>query len=485
MMRHLPALVFLLPFVTAVCMPLVSLARPRWCRGLTIGALAGMTGLSLVLYGRVITTGPIHYALAGWQPPFGIEWVVDGLSGLLLPMLGSLGLLGVWYAGPLVAKGRARVHFHLLVLLLVSGLSGIVMAADLFNIFVFLEVSALASYALVGSAGGRALISAFRYLILGTLGASLYLLGVGYFYAVTGTLNMADLADRLPDLLASKAVMAGLIFMLIGLGIKMALVPLHGWLPDAYVDAPDSVSPLLAPLVTKVALYAVVRVMYWVMGRAEVGEVLPILTLSTWLGAVAALVGAFLALSQHDLKRMFAYAGISHVGIIVMGVCLGNATGFAGGIFYLLNDAVMQATLFYIVGMAFYAKGIREIADLGRLRGQMPWTIGALIVMAVSMIGIPPSGGFFGKWYIILGALEAGNYIVVAGVVGATLLTLGYFVKIFERIFGESTPSEPMMVTEGPMPMRASMGMLAAVSVLLGLMSDPMIRLILDHAFPK
>ncbi|RMH37489.1 MAG: hydrogenase 4 subunit B [Nitrospirae bacterium] len=484
MRHHLPVFVFLLPFGMAICMPLISLVRPKWCRGLTMLALAAMTGLSVMLYSHVIAQGPIRYALSGWMPPLGIEWIVDGLSGLLLPLLGSLALMGVWYAGPLVTEGKGSIHFHLLTLLLVSGLSGMVMAGDLFNIFVFLEVSALSSYALVGSAGGRALVSAFRYLILGTLGASLYLLGVGYFYAVTGTLNMTDLADRLPDLLASKAVMAGFIFMLIGLGIKMALVPLHGWLPDAYVDAPDSVSPLLAPLVTKVALYAVVRVMYWVVGGEEVGETLPILTLSSWLGAVAALVGAFLALSQQELKRMFAYAGISHVGIIVMGVCLGNPTGFAGGIFYLLTDAVMQAALFYIAGTAFYSLGIRTLADLGRLRGQMPWVIGVLIVIAISMIGIPPSGGFFGKWYIILGALEAGNYIVVGGVVGATLLTLGYFVTIFERIFVDSVSSGPAVLAESPLSMRATMGMLAAASLVLGLMSDPMIRLILDHAFP-
>ncbi|RMH07836.1 MAG: hydrogenase 4 subunit B [Nitrospirae bacterium] len=485
MIPHLPALIFLLPFAAAISMPLVSLVRVTWCRGLTLGVLVSMAVLSFVLCHQVVEYGPFHYPLAGWPPPLGIEWVADGLNGLLLPILASLACIGVWYASPTVVDGKGRVYYYTLVLLLVSGLTGILLAGDLFNIFVFLEVSALSSYALVGLAGGRALISAFRYLILGTLGASFYLLGVGHFYAVTGTLNMADLAERLPSILESKVVITGLIFMLIGLGIKMALVPLHGWLPDAYVYAPQSVSPLLAALVTKVALYAVVRLLYWVVSEQVIGQELPLLLLSSWLGAVATVVGAFLALSQQDLRRMFAYAGISHIGLIVMGVCVDNPTGFAGGIFYLINDAIMQAALFAIAGMVMYSHGICEIADLSRIRGHMPWTLTALIVIAVSMIGIPPSGGFFGKWYIILGALEASNYLVVAAVVGATLLTLGYFVKIFERIFGEREPIRGGVQAEGPLPMRVSIGVLAGSTLLLGILSDSVIRLILDHALPR
>ena len=169
-------------------------------------------------------------------------------------------------------------------------------------------------------------------------------------------------------------------------------------------------------------------------------EDLPILLLLSWLGAIAAIVGALLALSQQELKRLFAYGGISHVGLILIGICLGNQTGFAGGVFYLINDAVMQALLFFIAASVFYRHGIRTISDLVQIRGQMPWTIAALIIVALSMIGIPPTGGFFGKWYIILGALDAGNYVAVAAVVAATLLTLAYFAKIFEYVFFESTP---------------------------------------------
>lgn len=481
-----PVLVFLIPFVTAIAMPLVSLWRRHWCRPLAIAALAAMTGSALATYHIVLSHGAISYPFAGWAPPIGIEWVADGLSGLLLVALSTLGLVVSLAGAGLVSQdlGPRLAHFYTLFLMLMSALAGIVLSGDLFNLFVFLEIASLSSYGLIGMAGGRSLIAAFRYLILGTIGASLYLLGVGYFYAITGTLNMGDLAQRLPDLFASKAVAAGLLFILIGLSIKMALIPLHGWLPDAYTQAPDSVSPLLAALVTKVSLYALVRILYWILGSGGLLDDVPVLSILGWIGALATVAGAFIALAQHDLKLMFAYGGISHIGLMVVGVTMGNATGFAGGIFYMINDAVMQAVLFFVAGAVFHRYGTRDLPNLVRLRGEMPWTIGALIVVAMSMVGIPPTGGFFGKWYIILGALEAENYVAVAAVLGATLLTLAYFVKVFTPIFWEQPAETRQASTDAPLPLRVSLGVLAGVLVVLGFGSDWMVKVILESAMP-
>ncbi len=487
MRAHLPALVFLFPFLVAVMMPLIGLLNRGLCRPLALASLAGMTLASLAAFLEALHGGPIHYAFSGWAPPVGIEWVVDGLSGLLGVVIGGIALGSVVFAGATTTQDLSKkvVPFYTLILLLVSALVGIVYAADLFNLFVFLEVGSLCSYALVGSSGGRGLVSAFRYLILGTIGASLYLLGVGYFYAATGTLNMADLADRLPALLHSKSVLTGLIFIVMGLAIKMALVPLHGWLPDAYTYAPDAISPLIAPLVTKVALYALVRIVFWVLGAGTVIGQIPVMIFLGWMGGLAAIVGAFLALSQEDLKRLFAYSGISHIGLIVLGISIGNRTGFAGGLFYLINDAVMQASLFFVAGAAFYRHGVRDLSDLFRLRGQMPWTVATLIVTALSMIGIPPTGGFFAKWYMVLGALEADNYLAVMVIVGATLLTLAYFVRVFERVFHEGgQPSDRPQLAEGPWAMRLSLGAFAATILALGLFSDRIIAVILQSALP-
>jgi multicomponent Na+:H+ antiporter subunit D len=486
MSHQLPAILFLLPLFAAISMPVVCLKHRHWSQPISVAILAAMVLVSIFNLHNVIQHGEVRYMFSGWTAPLGIEWVADGLASIVLVLLAVLGFLCVVFTGPTFPKalGGRIVHFYTLILLLVSALVGMVFTRDLFNLFVFLEVAAISSYALVGVAGGRALFAAFRYLILGTIGASFYLLGVSYLYAVTGTLNMADMANQLPLLLSSKALIGGLLFMFIGLGIKMALVPFHAWMPEAYTYAPESVSPILASLVTKVALLAWVRIVYWVLGAPIVIFNIPILLLVAALGTLAAVIGAFLALAQRDIKMMFAYGGISHIGIILIGLGQGNQTGFTGGVFYLLNDAVMQAALFFLAGIAFCKYGVKTIEDLGRIGKQAPWLTGSLIVMAMGMIGLPPTGGFFGKWYILLGALEAGNYVSVAAVLLSTLLTLAYFVKLFETLFHQSSTQVDVPSGEIPFSFKLTLGVTSAAIILLGLFSAPIVQLLLNHALP-
>ncbi len=486
MSHQLPAILFLLPLFAAISMPVVCLKHRHWSQPISVAILAAMVLVSILNLHNVVHHGEVRYVFSGWTVPLGIEWVADGLASIILVLLSVLGLLGVVFTVPTFQKslGGRVVHYYTLILLLVSALVGMVFTRDLFNLFVFLEVAAISSYALIGVAGGRALFAAFRYLILGTIGASLYLLGVSYLYAVTGTLNMADMADRLPLLLSSKALIGGLLFMFIGLGIKMALVPFHAWMPEAYTHAPESVSPILASLVTKVALLAWIRIIYWVLNAPIIIFNIPILLLVAALGTLAAVIGAFLALAQRDIKMMFAYGGISHIGIILIGLGQGNQTGFAGGVFYLLNDAVMQAALFFLAGVAFCQYGVRTIDDLGRVGKQSLWLTGSLIVMALGMIGLPPTGGFFGKWYIILGALEAGNYVSVAAVVLSTLLTLACFVKLFEAIFRQTSTQLDAQSGEIPLSFKLTLGITSTAIIIFGLFSAPIVQLLLDHALP-
>ena len=486
MSHQLPAILFLLPLFAAISMPVVCLKHRHWSKPISLTILAAMVLVSILNLHNVVNHGEVRYAFSGWTAPLGIEWVADGLASVILVLLSVLGLLGVVFTGPTSPKalGGRIVHYYTLILLFFSALTGIVFARDLFNLFVFLEVAAISSYALIGVAGGRALFAAFRYLILGTIGASIYLLGVSYLYAVTGTLNMADMADKLPFLLGSKALVGGLLFIFIGLGIKMALVPFHAWMPEAYAYAPDSVSPILASLLTKIALLAWVRIIYWVLNASIVVYGIPILLLVAVLGALAAVIGASLALAQRDLKMMFAYGGISHIGIILIGIGQGNQTGVVGGIFYLLNDAVMQAALFFLAGVAFCHYGVRTIDDIGRVGKQAPWLTGSLIVIALGMVGLPPTGGFFGKWNIILGALEAGNYVSVAAVVLSTLLTLAYFVKLFEGIFRQTSTRLDVQFGEIPLSFKMTLGVTSAAIMLLGLFSSPIVQLLLNHALP-
>jgi multicomponent Na+:H+ antiporter subunit D len=486
MKANLPAILFVIPFLAAVCMPMVGLYRKEWCWPAALAALAALNVFSVTAFVHALEAGPVRYPVGGWPPPIGIEWRLDGFSGTAMILIGAVALAAVLYAGPGVRASLAArsAHFYTLVMLLVSALVGMVMTADLFNLFVFLEVASLTGYALVAAAGGRAMLAAFRYLILGTIGASFYLLGVGYLYASTGTLNMADLSERLPALLGSTAVLTGLIFIIIGLGIKMALVPLHGWLPDAYAHAPEAITPLLASLITKVSLLALVRIIFWIWGAEVVWDEVPFMVYLGWVGAIALLAGAFLALSEQNIRRMFAYGGISHVGLVVLGISLGNPTGFAGGIFYLMTDAVMQLGLFFVAGTMAFHYGVREISDLGRLPSRTPWMTAALLVTALSMVGIPPTAGFFGKWYILVGALEMKNYAAAGIILLGTVLTLSYFVRILDRMFREGGKSSAEPGSETPWEMRLGMGVVAVSLMLFGVLSDPVISVLREFAIP-
>ena len=484
-MSQVPVLIFGVALVAAILVQLVSAWRPRWCRPMALGAAAAMSALAVLNLALVVRYGEARYVFGGWGAPFGIEWVADAAASAVAAAIAVIATVGPAYEGQvrIEAKG-SRVGLHyVLILLLLSGLTGVVFAGDLFNVFVFLEVATLATCALIAMAGGKALIFAFRYLILATIGATFFLLGVSFVYAVTGTLNMADLAQRLVPLGGSAAVIIGVVFMFLGLAIKMALMPFHGWLPDAYTEAPDAISPLISALVTKVSLFAWIRIMYWVLGAGQGSDLAQVLEVCWMLGAAAAVVGAFLALIQHDLKRMFAYGGVSHIGLIMLGAGLGNQTGLAGSLFYLINDAVMQATLFVLAGLAGTHYGTRTVEQLGLLRRRAPWLAGCLIVVALSMVGIPPTGGFFGKWYIVLGAVQAGQYVAVAAVILATLLTLGLFANLLVRVFGGEVPA-----AEPSVPMSAQarfcVGALCAAIVLLGLWSDPIVGVLLDVTQP-
>ena len=482
MTDQIPALAFLLPFVTAISLPLVGRWKASLCRPLAIASVSVMAVVAALGIRAVFTVGQVRYSLSGWTPPVGIEWVADEVAAVMVGAIGFLATICLLYSGSIgdrSANGRA-VPYYTLILLLVAGLTGTVYAADLFNIFVLLEVVALAGYALVAVQGGRALMSAFRYLIMGSLATTFYLLGVVYFYAATGALNMADLGEKVPALLGSKAVLGGLIFMFIGLAIKMALVPLHAWLPDAYTDASDAVAPLLAGLLTKVVALVWVRILFWAMAAENTEQGAIIYTLVSALGIVASVAGALLALTQRQLKRIFAYGGISHVGLVLVGASQANQTGVAGSLYYLVNDAVMQCALFMIAGIVASKYGARTLDDLGRAHIRSPWVLGAFVIVSLGMIGLPPTGGFFGKWYILLGALEASNFVAAGAIVLATLLTLAYLLRILERLIRKGETESGQAAPSTPWPLKVSLAAPAAAVVALGIWVDPILGGLLD-----
>jgi multicomponent Na+:H+ antiporter subunit D len=381
-----------------------------------------------------------------------------------------------------------EVSLYTVYLLLVAGLTGMAATADMFNLYVFLEISSLTSYALISIGGGQAVVSAFRYVILGTVGAAFYLLSVGYLYSVTGTLNMADLANILPGLYGSGAVLVAFAFFVIGISIKMALFPMHAWLPGAYSDAPSAVSALIAATTTKVAAYVLVRVMYFVFEPRFSVEMIPVTTLLSWMGVIAMILGSVMAIAQSDLKRMLAYSSVAQIGYIVLGIGLANAAGLTGGLLHLVNHALMKGCLFLVAGAIVYRTSLREIKDLRNLSVKMPWTAGIFAIAALSMIGIPPFCGFFSKLYLIMGAVEAGQWFFVGVILFSSALALAYFGNVIRYMYlpkeaPDEAPSMPVR-NEAPWTMLAPMLTLAAAIVLVGLFNGAIVHGFLEHAVP-
>jgi multicomponent Na+:H+ antiporter subunit D len=446
----IPVLLVLAPLTGAVLAVLGSRIHHRAGRIIAAISAVAMAGLAIAGLTQSLRVGPLQHQLGGWPPPIGIEYVLDPLAGFIAVVVSVIGLLCVLYPtdagfGERPPKGAP---LHPLVLLLLGGLLGVVMSGDLFHLFVFLEVYALASYALVAIGGDRAVFAALRYLVLGTLGSMLYLIGVGFVYFMTGTLNMADAAERLVTVAGSPTITAALVLIVTGLGLKAALFPLHVWLPDAHSHAPPVVAALLAAVQVKVAAYALIRLLYGVFAPAGV-EALPIVLLAlTYLSVAGVVVGSVLAIRQRDIKRMLAWSTVAQLGFIGMGIGMANPLALIGALLHVLNHALMKSGLFLATGGIIAATGIKEIARFSGLGRRMPLLMAGFSIAAISMVGVPPTAGFFSKWYLLRGALDAGMVIPLIVIVGSSLLTGAYFLRIFERTWA-GTPDEPAVADAG------------------------------------
>ena len=402
------------------------------------------TALSFLGLNHVLENGEIRYALGGWAPPLGIEYVLDNISAFVSVVVTTISLL-VIYATRHIVSAEISGHlssFYCLVLLLLAGLTGIVVTGDLFNLFVFLEIASLAAYSLVFLGGRRAMLAGYRYLILGSIGGSLYLLGVAFIYFSTGSLNMSDVLYILNQQGASSSVSAGAIFIFAGLGLKMGLVPLHFWLPNAYTEAPSSVASLIAPIMTKVAAYSMLRMFISVFPEGYLINEVPIGLMLISLGSLGVLVGSLIAISQSNLRRMFAYSSISQLGLIAIGIGLATPLSFIAALLHIMNHAIMKAILFLVVSdinSRFKSEELKSLLGIGKV---MKLNMVAFTIAAISMIGIPPTAGFFSKWYLALAAIDQNQWPVLIIILGSSLLTAVYIFRILENVFVKTADSE-------------------------------------------
>ena len=470
MMNHLPVVQVILALIAA---PVCVILHRGFAAGLLTVAVSWVSlGLAVGLLLQVLSGGTIVYALGGWQAPWGIEYRIDALNGFVLVLIAGIGAVAAPYSLASIADEVPEERhwlFYVFFNLLLAGLFGIVLTADLFNVFVFLEVSSLASYALVSlGRTDRALTAAFRYLVLGTLGATFILIGIGFLYAATGSLNMADVAARVAELPANRVVLAAFAFLVVGISLKAALFPLHVWLPGAYAYAPSVVTTILAATATKAAVYLLLRLVF-LFGPGFLFTELPLNEMLVGLALLGVLIGSATALFQSDVKRLLAYSSVAHVGYMLLGVGLGNAAGLTGGISHMFNHALAKGAAFAAIGCVVLRLGSSELDRLRGIGRRMPWTMGAFAVGGLSLVGIPLTAGFLGKWYLVTGALERGWWWVAAALVVSASLAGLYMWRIFERAYLEEPDADSPALSEAPLSMLAPAWILAAASVYFGI----------------
>jgi multicomponent Na+:H+ antiporter subunit D len=466
---QLPALQVVVPLIAAALCLILSRPLAAWT--ITFAASAVSTLVSFLLLDTVMHSGVIDYTFGGWAAPFGIAYRVDLVNAYVLMIVSTISTVVSVFARASVTseiEAHNQGFFYTAWLLCLTGLLGIAITGDAFNLFVFLEISSLSSYVLIAMGSDRrALTAAYQYLIMGTIGATFILIGVGLLYALTGTLNMQDLAERLPDLAGTRTARTGFAFLTVGLGLKIALFPLHLWLPNAYAYAPSAVSAFLAATATKVAVYVLLRFVFSVFGVEFALGAMPLAIGLAVLGSIAVLSASTVAIFQQNLKRMLAYSSVAQVGYLALGISLATPAGLTATILHLFNHALMKGALFVALGCVAWRIGSSRLRDFAGLGYRMPWTMGVFVVGGLSLIGIPLTAGFISKWYLVLGALEKGWWPVIVVIIAGSLLAVIYVWKVVERAY-LAKPPENATRAEAPASMLIPAWLLAIANLYFG-----------------
>lgn len=446
--------------------------------------LANLAGLSLLgfsLYSIKLVNiyKVLVYKVGGWMPPIGICMVLDGLTSFMLITVNLVSFLVTLYSISYMQRYTDKAKFYTLFMLMLAGMNGIIVTGDLFNLFVFLEIASIASYALVAfGTEAEELEASFKYAVMGSVASSFVLLGIALIYSYTSTLNMADISLTLSNRPAGMMLSFIGVLFLMGFGLKSALVPFHAWLPDAHPSAPAPISAMLSGVFIKtLGVYALVRIFFNILGAHT--KILFILVI---LGVISMVVGAFLAIAQHDIKRMFAYSSISQIGYIIFALGIGTPLAIFGGLFHLFNHAIFKSLLFLNSGAIEYSTGTRDLKRLGGLSTRLPVTGSTGLLGALSISGIPPLAGFWSKLVIIIAAIQAGYVGSAIVAIFVSIVTLAYYLKFFGFAFFGKLDEAGIKIKEVPRVMRLSMVVLAIICVIAGLLLVPMFRSFLQSA---
>jgi multicomponent Na+:H+ antiporter subunit D len=429
------------------------------------------------------------YKVGGWEPvnkiPIGIYIVMDGLTAIIVCIINLIGFLAAFYSISYIKRYTAENYFYALFCLMIAGMNGVVISGDFFNIYVFLEISVISSYALVAfGVEKEELEASFKYQVLGALASFLILTGIALIYWKAKTLNIADIKTAFANGYDKTYYTFVQILILSGFGLKAAIIPFHAWLPDAHSSAPSPISAMLSGVLIKaVGIYVIIRLFFNMFVISESMSVL-----ITTLGTLSMVIGVFLAIGQWDIKRLLAYHSISQMGYVILSVGIGMilisrgerpevaALAITGGVFHLINHAAFKGLLFLNAGAIEYAIGTRDLKEMGGLAKSMPATSASSFVASMSISGIPPFNGFFSKLIIIIAAVMGRFYLLAALAVIVSIITLASFLKFQRYAFYNKTDVTREKIKEVPFPMVFSMIVLSIICLALSLLVIPEIR---------
>ena len=472
--HNLPVLLILAPLIGAILAALSRNGFAAWLIALVASALTAAVALALLW--RVQAEGVISYRIGGWAPELGIEYRVDAVNAFIVLLVGIIAVLTMIFARRSVLAEiipERVAWFYTMMLLCITGLLGIAVTGDAFNAFVFLEISSLSTYTLIAlGRDRRALVAAYQYLIVGTIGATFYVIGVGLIYLTTGTLNLGLIVERLAEIESSRALIVAEAFIVVGIGLKLALFPLHAWLPNAYAYAPSSAAVLLASTATKVAIYLLARFLFTVFGgHVDVGSV-PLGSILIGLSLAAMFLASAAAVVQNDIKRLLAFSSVGQIGYITLGLALANPTGLTGGLLHLFNHALMKGAAFMAIGAIVLRTGTAKLDELAGIGRAMPWTAAALTIAGLALIGVPGTSGFVSKYYLLLGALEAGHGWLAILIVASSFIAVLYVGRIVEVVWFREPALAAREASEAPLEMLLPMWALAGATIWLGVSAE-------------
>lgn len=471
--HHLPVLQVIIPLLFSGFCVLLTNGRASFIIAQIATSLCFLVTIFLLYF--ALRGYIASYPLGNWPPPIGIEYKIDILNAFILFIVSFMGFIILPYAAKTICAeiDKSKHHiFYALYLLCLCGLIGITTTNDIFNIYVFLEISSLSSYALIAmSRNRRALYAGYNYLILGTIGATFFLIGIGILYMATGSLNISDIAARIKDIHDIQPLLMALFFITGGLLMKAAMWPVHYWLVDAYSSAPSAISSFLSATATKVAIYVMLRVIYTIFGAHFISVHTPFLPILCALAVIGVLSGSLNAMIQKDVRRILAFSSIAQIGYIALGISAMSETALAASLVHIANHALAKSALFLAVGAVYMRVGGVMIDDFKGIARHMPYTMAAFLLAGLSLIGVPFTAGFISKWYFIKAFIESNSWPLVMVVIAGSLMAIIYIWRVIDAAYF-GVRKKKTELKEAPMMMLIPIWILVFLNIYLGVFTE-------------